>query len=109
MTETRTIDSSEVLRVENYMRKVREVSLMKSEHMFTSLDSAIRNVYDMGFSFIETRIVNVVHGEPSKNEPRVALILESIKNVEAMIIESPDTELVPYHLYYLGNGYTYLE
>lgn len=67
------VDSSELLRSGNYSGVVREVNLVGGLR-FETLSNAQRCADDRGFVMYNLGIVNVIHGEPYRNEPRPALL-----------------------------------
>lgn len=70
----RTLDTSEILRTENYRGIVREVALGKSQP-FNSFQETLEHAVQQGYHPYNLSIVNVTRGEPAKNEPRAVLLL----------------------------------
>lgn len=84
------LDSSEVLRGGNYRGTVREVALMNPLRTFRNLENAITQAHSLGYSVTEPTIVNVLHGDPSKNEPRAVINLVKRDSLEHSRIDASE-------------------
>jgi len=102
---TKTLDSSQVLISENYRGEVKEVALTKSKRSYNSLDEAIDDLH-LHWHFNGNTIVNVVFGEPKKNEPRPAINLTYVQDDKCRAILIEDNS--KYGLYYAVNGFQIL-
>ncbi len=113
----RPLDSSELLIGENCRVRVREVALMRSQASFDTLEEALSYADRIGYAPKQMSIVNVVHGESKKNEPRPVLTLAErdaepiMEHVgDGIIAENPydNGGNGRYNFYKFGEGFSYI-
>lgn len=96
-----TLDSSRRFLQENYKGRIKEVTLMGSSQYFQTLEGAVEIAREEGHCLTNMTILNIVHGEPSKNEPAEAILLK-----ENGIIDGKCTGLIVKRY---SNGESYFE
>ncbi len=107
----RTLDSSEVLRAENYPGTIREVALMQGTQ-YKTLEEALGEAGKKGYQVMGLGIVNLSNGAPDRNEPMPVLNLhDTAKPVidrhdiaDAIILTRQDQ----YYLYRFGQGFHHI-